>query len=426
MPKSVTLNILLFCALMVCSSPVFATNGYWAHGFGTKSKAMAGAGAAVALEGLDASSNPATLVDVGDRMDFGFSLFSPERGFRANADGDPAHFATIPPGEVESGDELFLIPHFAFTKRLESASAVGIAFGANGGMETEYDSAVFSPFNNPSGTASSPTGIDFKQGYLGLSYSRKISDRHSFGITPVFALQAVRVQGLEPFRAFSASPESLTNNGVDYSYGGGVRIGWLSRLHDRFSVGVSYQTRMKMTKFDKYKGLFAEGGKFDIPPNLTVGVAIGALPNLILVYDLQRIWYGEIRAVGNSADLAFTPGEVLLGIDDGLGFGWQNITVHKFGVQWDWRNDLTLRAGYSISDEAIPGSQALFNILAPAVVTEHYTFGFTKKFGNNELNLAFMYAPEKDSPGMNPNTGPQTGSLYMEQLEMEVSWGWCF
>jgi len=424
MPKSVMSYIVIICALLVCSSPAFATNGYWAHGFGTKSKGMAGAGAAVPLEGLDASSNPATLVYLGDRMDFGFSLFSPERGFRANADGDPAHFPTIPSGEVESGDELFVIPHFALTKMLDGVSAISVGFGANGGMETEYDRAVFAPFNNASGTASAPTGIDFKQGYLGISYSRKI--RHSFGITPIFALQAIRVQGLEPFRAFSASPGNLTNNGVDYSYGGGVRVGWLSQFHDRFSAGVSYQTRMKMTKFDRYKGLFAEGGKFDIPANMTAGVALGVLPNLILVYDLQRIWYGSIRAVGNSADLAFTPGEILLGTDDGLGFGWRNITVHKFGVQWDWREDFTLRAGYSICDEAIPGSQALFNILAPAVVTEHYTFGLTKKFRKNEVSLAFMYAPEKELPGMNPNTGPQSGSLYMKQFETEVSWGWRF
>ena len=38
-----------------------ATNGYFTHGYGTQSKALAGAGVAVALDVLSAGNNPATL-----------------------------------------------------------------------------------------------------------------------------------------------------------------------------------------------------------------------------------------------------------------------------------------------------------------------------------------------------------------------------
>lgn len=39
-----------------------------------------------------------------------------------------------------------------------------------------------------------------------------------------------------------------------------------------FSVGASYQTKMVKTDFDRYSGLFADQGGFDIPANWQAGV----------------------------------------------------------------------------------------------------------------------------------------------------------
>ncbi len=53
----------------------------------------------------------------------------------------------------------------------------------------------------------------------------------------------------------------------------------------------------------------------------------------------------------------------------------------------DWR------VGYSHSDQAIPESEVLFNILAPATVRDHLTFGLTKEVGKTqEFNFSLMYA----------------------------------
>jgi len=87
------------------------------------------------------------------------------------------------------------------------------------------------------------------------------------------------------------------------------------------------------------------------------------------------------------------------------------------------KNLLTLRAGYSYGSEVVPNTQALFNVLAPAVTQEHFTFGFSKKFASdNEFHAAVMYAPEEKVHGSNPNTGPQTGHLFMDQWELELGW----
>ncbi len=49
----------------------FATNGYFQHGYGLKAKGMAGVGIALPQDALAAATNPAGMVAVGSRIDFG-------------------------------------------------------------------------------------------------------------------------------------------------------------------------------------------------------------------------------------------------------------------------------------------------------------------------------------------------------------------
>ena len=419
-------------ALFLCSTvaaPVaLATNGYWSHGYGPKSKAMAGACVAMTYGPMCSSTNPATLVRVGDKMEFGLSLFAPDRGFTANDDGSPVGPPlgppSIPAGEYDSDNQFFLIPHFGYNRMLDEYSSIGIAVGGNGGLNTEYDSAVFRNFGNPmmpETLATSPTGIDMLQAFVGLTYSRALNERHSIGITPILAIQTLEVTGLEPFKPFSLHPDKLTNKGQEVTYGGGVRIGWLGQVTDRLRLGASYQSRIWMEPFDDYKGLLAEEGDFDIPANLDLGFAYDVTPDVTFSFNYQRIWYSDVASIGNASDLVFMPGTTLLGTDDGLGFGWEDMDIYKFGIEWRTNSDLTLRAGYSRNNQVIPNDQALFNILAPATVRDHYTAGFSYRLSDKyELSGAAMYAPTDTVRGTNPNTGPQTGELRMNQWEVLV------
>jgi long-chain fatty acid transport protein len=259
---------------------------------------------------------------------------------------------------------------------------------------------------------------------IGVTYSRKLNEQHSFGISPVFAIQAVEVKGLQPFKSFSLYPHKVTNNGQDFSYGGGLKFGWFGQVTDRLSLGASYQTKLKMTEFGDYKGLFAGEGNFDIPANYDLGFAFKITPELTFAFDYQRIEYSGVKAMSNAADLVFMPGQTLLGTDDGLGFGWGDMNVFKFGLQWQYNPDFALRVGYSHSNNPFPNTQALFNTWAPAVVRTHYTLGLSTKLSDQaEFNMGFTYAPNEKVYGTNRNTGPQTGFVEMEQFEFIVSWG---
>jgi long-chain fatty acid transport protein len=425
---------LIYVVMILLSSNLYATNGYFSHGYGAKSKSMAGACTAMKFGTMCAATNPASLVHVGNRMDYGFALFWPSRSFTANNDasaiGPPNGPASISAGTYESDNDLFIIPHFGYNYMLDENSSIGVAIDGNGGMNTEYGNAVFSNFGNPmmpSTMASSPTGIDLMQLFIGVTYSRKINAQHSIGITPVLAIQAFEAQGLQPFTMFSRHPDKVTNNGHDLSYGGGIRIGWLGEITDTLTLGASYQTKLLMTEFEDYKGLFAEEGDFDIPATFNLGLAYKLMPAVTLAFDYQRIQYSDVKSMSNRSDLIFMPGQILLGTDDGLGFGWDDVNIYKFGVQWEYSPKLTLRAGYSYASEAFAATQGLFNTLAPAVVRTHYTLGFTTPISNSmEFSLAFSYMPNEKLAGNNPNTGPQTGYLEMSQYELVFGIGMKF
>ena len=106
--------------------------------------------------------------------------------------------------------------------------------------------------------------------------------------------------------------------------------------------------RTYMTEFDKYKGLFAEQGDFDIPPALQAGFSWDATPSVTLLADWKRIWYSDVNSVGNPF---LSPGP--LGADDGAGFGWEDIDAFKFGIQWQTTPTIALRAGVGLNDNPI-------------------------------------------------------------------------
>ena len=90
--KSLIRLALLAITAALAAAPALATNGYFTHGNGAKNKALAGAGSAQPTSAIDISVNPASALLVGDRFEFGTSLFSPRRSYttttsQANGNG---------------------------------------------------------------------------------------------------------------------------------------------------------------------------------------------------------------------------------------------------------------------------------------------------------------------------------------------------
>ncbi len=416
--------VLMF-GIAVASAPAQATEGYFQHGFGAVSKALAGAGVAYSQDAMGQALNPAGLVDVEDQLNIGVSAFSPMRNITGS--GTQATNSAVPLGNFDSDNELFPIPNFGVSYRLNDASSIGIAVYGNGGMNTEWEAMPH--ISGGDGVyGGGRSGVDLSQTFIQPTYAYRISDGFSVGIAPIFAIQAFEAKGLSPFAGFSDSPNKLSNNDHDISYGFGGRIGFQFAPIDTVNIGGAYQFRTYMTEFDEYAGLFAEQGDFDIPPTVQVGVSWKPIDEVTLLFDYRRIWYSDIASVGNPGprnglDLATRR----LGPDNGIGFGWEDVNIFKFGAQWDVNEDLALRAGYSLGENPISSSEVLFNIIAPGVIEHHITGGLSYKVTENStINVGAFYAPASSVSGPNPLSPGNTIELEMSQFEFTVGWGWKF
>jgi long-chain fatty acid transport protein len=197
------------------------------------------------------------------------------------------------------------------------------------------------------------------------------------------------------------------------------------------TLGATYQTKTKMGKFDKYKGLFAEEGGFDIPSKYGVGIAVKAMPETTIAFDIERIKFSDVPSVNRPFnDVPTTAGGTgtQIGAADGPGFGWQDITAYKLGVSHAYNSSFTVRAGYDHCDQPIPNSQTLLNILAPGVVQDHLTLGGTWTLADkSQISVAYVHAFSKtvNGSGSIPAAlGGGESNLTMHEDSIGITYGW--
>lgn len=408
-------------ALIGLASPALATNGYFSHGYGTISKGMAGTGVAWSQDAIAAAANPAGMSFVADRLDVGLEWFSPRREYEVtgNPAGAPPQFFYLQPGTYESSSEHFPIPHFGYKRDLDDKQSLGLTVFGNGGMNTDYNQDPMGPYYGGS------AGVNLEQLFLMGTWSLKLDDKQAIGIAPIVAYQRFEAKGLSNFAMFSSDPANLNDNGTDESWGYGVQIGWQGQVTEQLRLGASYRSRIYMSEFDDYAGLFAEQGDFDIPPMFNVGLAWQGGRHHVL-FDVQHVSYSEVDAVGNSIQPLLQQ-QSRLGDDNGAGFGWDDMTTYKLGYQLDLSEDTQLRAGVSYGEQPIPDEEVLFNILAPGVQEWHYTLGMTTALNDKwDLSAMAFYSPEEEVKGDNPLGPGQTIALRMYQIGTSVSFAYKF
>ena len=401
---------------LLAPSASYATNGYFMIGFGSKSRGMGGTGIARGQDSLAAGANPATAIDVDTRFDVGIELFRAKVAVRHNS-------STLPT-DAASNKDLFLIPNMGFSWRKSETVSYNLAL-IGAGMETNYDQTPTSTcpssnFFNFNCLAKDEVGIQLYQMHILPGVAFKVHQNHSFGVNLDLVAQRFRARGLQAFSSdglgYSSDTDHLTNRDFDWSYGGGIRVGWQGNFdNEKLKVGAYYSSRGYMSKFEKYKGLFAENGGFDIPPHYGMGINMKVTPAVNIAFDIQRIQYSEIASVGNPGPNAIDPTDfnpLCPGTDTlqcktggsiGLGFGWSDQTVYKFGFDYQVTPKLITRFGYNFAETPIQENEALFNMLAPAVVEEHITFGATYDWDKEtELSFNFMHAFAETFYGKSP------------------------
>lgn len=450
--------LLAATTLALASLPAHATNGTFLPGYGIQSEGMGGVAIASGQDSISAAANPANLAHVGMRGDIDLTVFNPnvKAGVDCGANGvynfgcysDGQGNPTGPMGTVNSTSDLYFIPNMGIAMPLTDRLSVGFAAVAASGMGSTYNPNFFSyagPPVNPPNNAS--LGIQLMQMLVPLSVAFKVTDTQTIGFSFVPALQRFSASGLDAFATFNIStdPKHMTGQGAQLSYGWGVRVGWIGNfLHNKVSLGATYATKSYMSKLGGYRGLFPDRGSLDIPANFGFGLALRPTHRWLLAMDIERIMYADVPGYGDpgptyvklepkipppsSCATSATPSYYCLGMPQGMGFGWQNMTVYKFGVAYKATPKLTLRAGYNYAHSPIPDSQLTFNLLAPATAERHYSVGMTYSYSDN-LDISAMYMrvpPNSQSAGQ---TGTKlavigAGEFAMNQNYFGVGLSW--
>ena len=396
----------LFVAMAaLIAGPVFATNGYFASGYGIKSDGVAGAGIAFAQDSLTVATNPAGLTDIGDAFDIGVDVFLPQRSATLEQGGTATKFDG-------DGVSTFYIPSVGYARHLTRDLAVGIALFGNGGLNTDYSVNPFGRFG-----AQGAAGVDLEQAFLSPAIAYRIGGGQTLGLAVNLAYQRFKAKGIGLFGGFSSDPVAVSNHGYDSSTGAGARLGWTGHFGPYLTLGATWQSKTAMARFKDYAGLFADRGGFDIPSTYGVGVALTPDSHWTVAFDWQKIDYSDVASVGD--DIASLFAGVPLGANNGPGFGWRDVSVFKLGVSIRVNEQLTLRAGASTNRQPVPASQTFFNVLAPGVVQTHLAVGGSWHIdASNSINLSYQHAFRRSVDGSGsipPSFGGGEVNLSLEE-----------
>jgi len=404
----------LSCALGIAApASVFATNGMFLIGYGNKSRGMGGVGITMTHDTLASAANPATMAFIkGNHFDIGGDIFKANAQASLGEDGVYLDRVTVDskPDHLALSEGIYMMPSLGASWNKGDLS-YGFTMVPVGGGGSRYEPNIYN-----SVIAGAPTdekmGVSLIVMNINPTIAYKLDENNSVGATLVIGLQVFKSYGLSYFQTFteSDSPDRLTDQGADISYGAGIRLGWMGNfMGDKLSLGAEYTSQTYMSKFDSYSELFAEQGKLNTPGNIGIGASYKPTDDLMVALDINYVMYEDIASISNPGPGQGAGGALYvtgastnqLGLDEGLGFGWDNQTVYKLGVSYTYNPSWTLRGGWNYGKSPINSeTDILFSMVAPATTEHHLTLGATYQYTQDiEFNLSYSHAFKNEQFG---------------------------
>ena len=359
---SVKIKKCLWAFALLLATPLSATDGYFSTGYGLIQQGHGGAGIAFPQDALAAATNPAGIVFAGNRFDIGLTWFQPIRGGTITGSGYPGVNGSYDANRKKN----FFIPELGYNHLLNPKVAVGVAIFGNGGMDTAYTTPI--PL-----LGSRLAGVDLTQLFVAPTVAFQANAHNAFGIS-------LNV-GYQRFSA-SGTPELCECGFFECSVQG-----------DRLSAAVPSARESGLGRLRNHQQDSERGS--DLPePDLDA--EIRQIPRSVRrsgrvrhSRECRRRHSAEGPSEGDDSVRCrahfLRTGEVdggsdfpiqaPLGAGNGPAFGWHDITAEKVGFDFKLSSKLTLRAGYNHSGLPFDANQTFFNLLAPAVVKQHFSAG---------------------------------------------------
>jgi len=419
-----------FAALVVATtlatpSLVWAMNGAAPLGYGIKSQGMGGVGVALPQDSLAAATNPAGMWMVGCRWDAGL-------GYTFNDICSTTRDIQDVQIQKVKSDRGLWFPELSINWNFCPGQSLGFAFYNMGAFGSKYG------VNLEGLSDSGDTSARHNLWTLMPSWSWRVNCVHSVGVAFNLVIGTFEAKGLDQLALplVSAYSADVTNNGQDVALGANVRIGWMGQFTRCLRVGATFQTKTWMQKFEKYQGLLPREGDAEWPYEVAVGFAYNICPCLVFAFDYKRLFWSDRKLYGNTLNGnggIVTPLVNAFGMPGGPGLGWNDQSIYKLGLAYNFCGCWTVRVGYNYGRNPVYTTETSTNRLTGPVIEHHITFGATYKLCCGEISAFYWHGFEntvhgRDS-GLRVDGAPFTGNNYdlrNTQNAVGVGYGCCF
>jgi long-chain fatty acid transport protein len=365
------LSLALFLVLMLTPIMVTSqTNGTNMIGYGTKSTTMGGADVAWICDVTALNINPAGIVFSSSNM----------LGLHMNLMVPKANHIDVFGNDLDGTVKIFPLPIAGYIYKLNPDLAIGIGAFAHGGMGGEYV-GLKTAFGT---TDTSKSNIMHMKGIFGVAY--KVMPNFSIGATVDFSYAASELllfpETSVPQVQF-AGLESTDMTATSLSF----KFGLMYKFGDLLSFGAAYRTKtdfeFKGTAIGNFTNFPGLGKKitfdstmtnFNWPQQAEFGIAIKPMPNITLAFDVawmnfkDSLWEGVM-------DMTAPAGFEFLNATSTFYFHWDDIWVYAAGIDFWFSPNMAIQLGYNYSNNPVPVE--FTNPLFTAIVTDHFTAGFT-------------------------------------------------
>jgi long-chain fatty acid transport protein len=422
-------QLLLALAAIGFAGSSFATNGMNLEGYGPIAAGMGGASMAFDNGNAAVMNNPATLglMTQGSRLDIAVGMLGPD--VTMTAGGGP---------KADSGGTSYYMPAVGWTKK-DGPMTYGVAMFAQGGMGTEWDSAVFTGAYSPDG---GPMRSELGVGRLIAPLAYEVNPNLVIGgsIDYVWAMMDLKMAlpaaqlgaMVTNFPALPAPVQGLLgaasygrlefSDGSDYTgkakaAGFAGKLGFTYKASPTVTIGGTYHSKTSLSDMETGSSGAsfttdispATPGKitvvdFQWPETYGLGIAVQATPSIMIAADVKHIGWQDVMENFNMTFSSPALGPVPIQMS--MPQNWDDQTVIQVGFAYKATDALTLRAGASFSDNPIPDST--MNFLFPAIEKNHYTVGMGYDLNENSgVNFSLQFAPkvtQTNSAGLAPIT----------------------
>lgn len=224
------------------------------------------------------------------------------------------------------------------------------------------------------------------------AWTQRLANEAEFSINGVFAHQTFATPEMlySSLRADGSSQPWV--NAWEHSTGVGLGLTLVQPVSSWMDLRFAAQSRIEMESFQRFRGVFNDPGKFDIPSSLRAGVDFRLSPSHILGFGVDRVAYSGVEAF-SSQDL---PDRFLslLGDAGSPTFAWQDLTVYSMRWQWQPDESTTLEMRYSTRLQPEPTSELLRNALSTEFTNRNFGLSLARDVGfAGQLRFSASYAP---------------------------------